>query len=82
MDVWGRFPKKAEAKWSRTDAGVHGGRGVVEMVREPVEMKVRETADSLVLPVYESRPVETVVLGRVILGSGRVLSRDGLVVEI
>ena len=69
-------------KETRTNAGVHGGRGVVEMVREPGRMEVRGTADSPVLPVREARAVETVVLGRVIPGGGRVWSGDKQVLEI
>ena len=67
---------------TRINAGVHGGRGVVEMVREPGEMEDRGTPDSPVLPVREPRAVETVCLGRVILASGRVLSGNRQVMEI
>ena len=69
-------------KAARAHAGVHGGRGVVEMVREPREAGSKGTADSPVLPVRETRAVETLVLGRVVPGSGRLLPGDRLVVEI
>ena len=69
-------------KAARAYAGVHGGRGVVEMVREPGEAGSVGTADSPVLPVREARAVETLVLGRVIPGSERLLPGDRLVVEI
>ena len=67
---------------ARAYAGVHGGRGVVEVVREPGEAGSEGTADSPVFPVRKARAVETLVLGRVILGSGRLLPGNGLVVEI
>ena len=47
---------------TKTNAAVHGGRGMVEMVREPGEMEDRGTVDSPVLPVRKGRAVETVVL--------------------
>ena len=72
--------RNAEA--TKTNAGVHGGRGVMEMVCEPGEMEDRGTADSPVLPVREARAVETVILGRFIPGGGPVLFGDRLVVEI
>ena len=67
---------------TRAYTGVHGGRGVVEMVREPGEAGSKGTADSPVFLVREARAVETLVLGRVIPGSGRLLPGDRLVVEI
>ena len=66
----------------RTYAGVHGERGVVEMVRETGEAGSKGTADSPVFRVCEARAVESLVLGLVIPGSGRLLSGDRLVVEI
>ena len=66
----------------RTYVGVHGGRGVVEMVREPEEAGSKGIADSPVFPVRETRAVEALVLGRVIPGSWRLLPEDRLVVEI
>ena len=66
----------------RTYAGVHGGRRVVEMVREPGEARSKGTADNPVFPVREARAVETLVLGRVIPGRRRLLPGDRLVVEI
>ena len=66
----------------RTFAGVHGEHGVVKMVREPGEVGSEGTADSPVFPVREARAVEALVLGRVIPGSGWLLSGDRLVVEI
>lgn len=54
----------------------------MEMVCEPRELEDSETADGPVLPVCEARVIERVVLGRAILGSGRVLFRDMLVIEI
>ena len=69
-------------KAARAYVRVHGGRGVVEMVCEPGEAGSKRTADSPVFPVREARAVETLVLGRVIPGSGRLLSGDRLVVDI
>ena len=66
----------------RTYAGVLGGSGVVEMVRKPGEVGSKGTADSPVFPVHEASAIETLVLGRVKPGSGRLLPRDRLVVVI
>ena len=66
----------------RTYAGVHGGRGEVEMVRKPGETGGRGTADTPVLPVREVRALETLALGRVIPGRRRLFPGDRLVVEI
>ena len=43
------------------NAEVHGGCGVVKMVREPVSREDKETAKSPVIPVREAETVETVV---------------------
>lgn len=50
--------------------GVHGGRGPVEIVREPGEMDYRGTVDRPVLPVRGARDVGTVVFGCFVPGGG------------
>ena len=67
---------------TKTNAGVHGGLGVVEIIREPGEVDGRVTVDSPVLPVREAGAVETVVFERFIPRGRRVLPGDRLVVEI
>ena len=74
--------KGRDGEVTRAYAGVHGGRGVVEMVREPEDAGSKGTADSPVFPVREARAVEILVLGRVIPGRWRILPGDRLVVEI
>ena len=82
-DAWVRLRKVAEAERQfGTNAGIHGGRGLVEMVREPEQRKDRGMANLPVRPVGEAGTVEMVVFGRIVPGGGRVLLRDRLVVEI
>lgn len=67
---------------TETNAGVHGTLGLLEIVRESREMEDRGKVDSPVRLAREARAVESVVLGRVILGGGRILFRDWLVVDV
>ena len=55
---------------------------MVEMIGEPEYKEDRGTANCLVLPGCEARTVETLVLGRIVPGIGRVLLTDKLEVEI
>ena len=54
----------------------------MERIREPGEMEDMGPVDSPVLPVNETRVVETMVFGRFVRGVGLVLFGDRLVVEI
>ena len=67
---------------TETNTGGQGARGLVEMVRESGEREDWGTVDSPVRRVCEARAVESVVLGRVILGGCPVFFGDRLVVEI
>lgn len=54
----------------RTNVKVHGGRGLVEIVREPDLIDDGETANIPVLSIREAKTAETVVLVHVIQAVG------------
>lgn len=59
-----------------TNAGIHGRHRLMQIVREPESKEDRGMANRSVHSVRKARTVETLILGRIVPGSGAVLLGD------